>query len=101
MDEVIESLKAKFGSSVVTLDDREAMEEEIAGSDEELMEAYLENMELTDEQFAAGLSKAIGTGDIVPVFTCSALTGDGINEVLQQFIDFVPKPADHRTISCS
>ncbi|MGI6765875.1 MAG: elongation factor G [Lentihominibacter sp.] len=95
LDEVIGSLKAKFGSSVVTLDDREAMEEEIAGSDEELMEAYLENMELTDEQFAAGLSKAIGTGDIVPVFTCSALTGDGINEVLQQFIDFVPKPTDH------
>ena len=95
LDETIQELKDKFGSSVVTLDDREAMEEEIAGTDEELMEYYFENMELTDEMFAKGLSKGIGTGDIVPVFSCSAMTGDGIKEVLQQFIDFVPKPADH------
>ena len=95
VDEVIDELKAKFGTSVVTLDDREAMEEEIAGTDEELMEAYFENMALTDEQFAKGLSKGIGTGDIAPVFTCSALSGDGIKEVLQNFIDFVPKAKAH------
>ena len=95
LDELVGQLKAKFGSSVVTLDDREALEEEIAGTDEELMEYYFENMELTDEQFAKGLSKGIGTGDIVPVFKCSSLKGEGIEEVLQQFIDFVPKPADH------
>ena len=95
VDELVGELKSKFGSSVVTLDDRESMEEEIAGTDEELMEAYFENMTLTDEQFAKGLSKGIGQGDIVPVFTCSSMTGDGIKEVLQQFIDFVPKAADH------
>jgi len=95
LGELIQQLKDKFGSSVVTLDDRESLEEEIAGTDEELMEAYFENMELTDEQFAKGLSKGIGSGDIVPVFSCSSLTGDGIEEVLQQFIDFVPKATDH------
>ncbi len=95
LDETIQALKDKFGSSVVTLDDRESMEEEIAGTDEELMEYYFENMELTDEMFAKGLSKGISQGDIVPVFTCSAMTGDGVQEVLQQFIDFVPKAADH------
>ena len=95
VDETIQALKDKFGTSVVTLDDREAMEEEIAGTDEELMEYYFENMELTDEMFAKGLSKGIGQGDIVPVFSCSAMTGDGIEDVLQHFIDFVPKAADH------
>ncbi len=95
LDETIQALKDKFGSSVVTLDDRESMEEEIAGTDEELMEYYFENMELTDEMFAKGLSKGIGQGDIVPVFSCSALTGEGIKEALQNFIDFVPKAADH------
>lgn len=92
---VIEELKEKFGSSVVTLEDRESLEEEVAGTDEELMEIYLETMELTDEQFAKGLSKGIGSGDIVPVFTCSAMTGEGIKEALQQFIDLVPKATDH------
>ncbi len=95
VEELITALKDKFGSSVVTLDDRESMEEEIAGTDEELMEAYFENMALTDEQFAKGLSKGIGSGDIVPVFTCSSLTGEGVKEAIQQFIDFVPKPTSH------
>lgn len=95
VDEVIEELKEKFGSSVVTLDDREALEEEVAGTDEELMEVYLETMELTDEQFAKGLSKGIGSGDIVPVFTCSAVTGEGIKEALEQFVNLVPKATDH------
>ena len=62
VEALIEELKEKFGSSVVTLDDREALEEEVAGTDEELMDIYLETMELTDEQFAMGLSKGIGTG---------------------------------------
>lgn len=95
VDAVIEELKEKFGSSVVTLDDREALEEEVAGTDEELMEIYLETMELTDEQFAKGLSKGIGSGDIVPVFTCSAITGEGVKETLEQFISLVPKATDH------
>ena len=95
LDEIVQALKDKFGTSVVTLDDRESMEEEIAGTDEELMEYYFENMELTDEMFAKGLSVGIGHGDIVPVFACSAMTGEGIEQALQQFIDFVPKPEDH------
>ena len=87
---VIDELKTKFGTSVATLDDREALEEEIAGSDEELMEAYLENMELTDEQFAKGLSGAIASGDVVPVFTCSAVTGENVTDVLDSIVKFVP-----------
>ena len=95
LDETIQALKDKFGSSVVTLDDRESLEEEIAGTDEELMEYYFENMELTDEMFAKGLTKGISQGDIVPVFNCSSMTGEGVEAVLQNFIDFVPKAADH------
>ena len=89
VESLIEELKDKFGSSVVTLDDREALEEEVAGTDEELMDIYLETMELTDEQFALGLSKGIGSGAIVPVFACSAITGEGVKEALEQFVSYV------------
>ena len=82
---------AKFGTSVVTLDDRDAVSEAIAEVDEELMEIYFDAGEFTDEQFNTGLSKGIQQGDICPVFTCSALTGEGIKEVLQKVIDIVPK----------
>ena len=95
IDEVIAELKDKFGTAVVTLDDRESLEEEIAGTDEELMEYYLENMSLTDEQFAKGLSLGIASGDVVPVLQCSAMEGEGIKEVLDQFTKLVPAPASH------
>ena len=89
--QTIADLQAKFGSSVVTLDDRDAVSEAIAEVDEELMEIYFENMEFTDEEFNRGLSKGIAQGDICPVFTCSAIKGEGIKEVLQNIIDIVPK----------
>ncbi|MBQ5440690.1 MAG: elongation factor G [Firmicutes bacterium] len=92
VDQVISDLQAKFGTSVVTLDDRDAVSEAIAEVDEELMDIYFENMEFTDEEFNRGLSKGIAQGDICPVFQCSAVKGEGIKEVLQNIIDIVPKP---------
>ena len=91
VDQTIADLQAKFGSSVVTLDDRDAVSEAIAEVDEELMDIYFENMEFTDEEFNRGLSKGIAQGDICPVFQCSAIKGEGIKEVLQNIIDIVPK----------
>ena len=89
--QTIADLQAKFGTSVVTLNDREAVSEAIAEVDEELMDIYFENMEFTDEEFNRGLSKGIAQGDICPVFQCSAIKGEGIKEVLQNIIDIVPK----------
>lgn len=95
VDEVIEELKAKFGTSVVTLDDRDALNEAIAETDEELMEKFFSGEEFTDEEFNSGLSRGIGAGDIVPVMACSAIKGEGIEDVLARLIDLVPKAADH------
>ena len=95
VDNTIAELKDKFGTSVVTLDDKDALTEAIAEIDEELMEKFFSGEEFTDEEFNRGLSHGIGAGDIVPVLTCSAITGDGIKEALEKFIDLVPRAADH------
>ena len=95
VEKTIEELKAKFGTSVVTLDDRDALSEAIAEVDEELMEIYFDAGEFTDEQFSKGLVKGISSGDIAPVFACSAVTGQGIKEVLEQLIKYVPVATDH------
>lgn len=94
VDTVIASLQDKFGTSVVTLDDRDALSEAIAEVDEELMDIYFDAGEFTDEQFNRGLSKGIAQGDICPIFTCSAVTGEGIENTLKQIIDIVPKATD-------
>ena len=95
VDKTIEELKAKFGTSVVTLDDKDALTEAIAETDEELMEKYFAGEEFTEEEFNRGLSRGIGAGDIVPVMSCSAMTGEGIKEALEKFIDLAPKAVDH------
>ena len=92
VDATIAQLQDKFGTSVVTLDDKDAISEAIAEVDEEFMDIYFDAGEFTDEQFSRGLTKGILQGDIVPVFKCSAVTGEGVKEVLQEIIDFVPNP---------
>ena len=92
VDELISQLQDKFGTSVVTLDDRDSLTEAIAETDEELMEKFFEGEEFTDEEFNSGLSKGIASGDIAPVLVVSALTGEGIEDALQKFIDLTPKP---------
>ena len=95
VDNTIEELKDKFGTSVVTLDDKDALTEAIAETDEELMEKFFAGEDFTDEEFNRGLSHGIGAGEIVPVLACSAVTGEGVKEALEQFITLVPKPGDH------
>ena len=95
VDQIISDLKDKFGTSVVTLDDKDALTEAIAETDEDLMEKFFSGEDFTDEEFNNGLSHGIGSGDIVPVLACSSVKGDGITDVLEDFIKFVPKPADH------
>ncbi len=91
LESVIEALKEKFGTSVVTLDDEDALMEAIAETDEELMEKYFEGEAFTDEEFNSGLMNGIASGDICPVMTCSAIKGDGVKEVLDNCLKYVPK----------
>lgn len=95
VSKTIEELKAKFGTSVVTLDDKNALTEAIAETDEELMEKYFGGEEFTDEEFAKGLLAGIASGSIVPILTCCSFKNEGITEVLDAAIKYLPKAGDH------
>ena len=91
LDEVVDALKEKFGTSVVTLDDKDALTEAVAETDEELMEKYFEGEEFTEEEFSRGLMTGIAAGSICPVMTCSAIKGTGVKDILDNCIKYVPK----------
>ena len=91
LGDVVEALKKKFGTSVVTLDDKDALNEAVAETDEALMEKYFEGEEFTDEEFNNGLMTGIASGSICPIMTCSAIKGTGVKEVLDNCIKYVPK----------
>ena len=73
---------------------REALVEAVAGSDEELMEKYLEEGELTVEEIKKGLRKATIANDIVPVVCGTSYKNKGVQKLLDAVIDFMPAPTD-------
>lgn len=93
---VMEDLKAKFGVSVVTLDDKEALNEAIAETSEELLEKFFSGEEFTEEEFKQGLHNGIASGDIAPILQCSALKGEGIKELMDAIIKYIPTPTEHK-----
>ncbi|HML38721.1 MAG TPA: elongation factor G [Bacillota bacterium] len=95
VDKVIADLKAKFGTSVVQLSEKEALTEAVAESDEELLEKYFGGEEFTEEEFNRGLAAGIASGSIVPVMTCCALSGNGIKEFMDTLIKYVPNAKNH------
>lgn len=94
-DKLVEQLREKFGNSVVTDDDEDALREAVAGTDEALMEKFFNDEPFTDEEFTNGLMDGIANGDVVPIIKASNLTGEGIDEVLRSIARYVPTPSKH------
>ena len=94
-DAVVEELREKFGNSVVTDDDMDALNEAVAGTSEELMEKFFNDEPFTEEEFVNGLMNGIAVGEIVPVFKASNFTGEGIDHLLTAIPRYVPDPEEH------
>jgi len=71
---------------------REAIIENAAENDEELMEKYFEGEELTKEDIKKGLREGIIEGDVVPVFIGAAVHGQGVSLLLDNIVAFMPSP---------
>jgi elongation factor G len=77
---------------------RERLLEAVAESDDELMNAFLENGTLDDVQFAAGLQKAIAGRKVFPILATAATTMVGAHHVLDSLVQFAPSPADRPAV---
>jgi elongation factor G len=73
---------------------REAMIEEISGSDDELMEKYLGGEQLTEAEIKAGIRKATSMLLINPVLCGSAFKNKGVQTLLDAVVDYMPAPTD-------
>ncbi len=72
---------------------REAIMEAAAGAEDELMEKFFEDGELSFEDMMHGLRQGIKDGTVVPVVCCSGITRVGLSKVLDNIIDLMPSPA--------
>ena len=100
-DKTFDELKEKFGVALAPLSlplseglDDELMEN-IAGTDEELMEKYLEEGELSEDEIKKGLAAGIASGDIVPVLQSIFELGKGVDDILDAVEACVANPLQH------
>lgn len=68
--------------------------ENIAESDEALMEKYLEEGSLSLEDLKTGLRAGVLSGELTPVLTCAALENKGGKAVLDAVEALLPSPLD-------
>ncbi|MBP7830061.1 MAG: elongation factor G [Kiritimatiellae bacterium] len=73
---------------------RLALVEAVADKDEEVMRAFMENMDVPAETLRAGLRRATLAGALVPVLGGAALRNRGIQPLLDAVVDYLPSPLD-------
>ncbi|MEE8319933.1 MAG: elongation factor G [bacterium] len=78
---------------------REKLVEAAAESEDELVEKYLEEGGLTDEEILRGLRTGVVTGDILPVFCGSATLNIGVRKLLDGIQNMMPSPGDRGLIT--
>ena len=71
---------------------RQMIMETVAETDEELLEKYLDNGKLSDEDIYSGFIKGCSDGEIAPVLCGSATKVVGIKSMLENIIGCFPSP---------
>jgi elongation factor G len=68
--------------------------EAIISSNDELMEKYLEGVEITLAEKQAALRAAVCQNKIVPILCGSAFKNKGVQPLLDAIVDYLPSPVD-------
>ncbi|KGD59734.1 elongation factor (EF) [Alcanivorax jadensis T9] len=77
---------------------REQMAEAAAEGSEELMEKYLDNGELTNDEIKAGLRQQVLANEIVLGLCGSAFKNKGVQALLDAVVEFLPAPDEVKAI---
>lgn len=77
---------------------RASLMEYVAETDDDLLEHFLEEGELSDEALRTGLAAAVRQGKIAPVLPCSPLNNEGSSIILDTIVSLLPSPAQRPTL---
>ncbi len=73
---------------------RESLMENVAETDDDLIEKFLEDGELSLEDTKSGLKNAVAGGALVPIYVGAATLNYGTASLLDAINDILPSPAD-------
>ncbi len=93
--ETDEALKEQYNTY------REKLVEAAAEGDDELIEKYLEQGTLTQEEVVRGLREDVLARRIVPVVCGSIEKGIGVQELLDAIVNFLPSPTERPEVTAA
>ena len=77
---------------------REVLVEAAAEANEDLMNKYLEGVDLTEKEIMKGIRARTLSNEIVPVVCGSAFKNKGVQAMLDAVIDYMPAPTEVKAI---
>ncbi|MFB1001835.1 MAG: elongation factor G [Pseudomonadales bacterium] len=77
---------------------RENMVEAAAEANDELMEKYLEDGELTEDEIKQGIRARTLANEIIPVLGGSAFKNKGVQAMLDAVVEYMPSPVEVKAI---
>ena len=100
LDNVLLELKTSLSKNCVminSLEDPDLMEA-VAESSDSLLEKYLEVMKLSQDEIKAGLTDAVIKRKLFPVVVGSALNDKGIQDLLDEVVQYLPDPSQRTAV---
>lgn len=91
-DEIPEDLKQKV------IEKRAKLIEQIAETDDNLLNKYLNSEEITIEELKQALRKATIAYKLIPVYCGSSLRNKAVQPILDAIVDYLPSPIDLKEI---
>jgi elongation factor G len=78
---------------------RHILIEQIAETDDTLLENYLDGKELSEDELKKALRKAVISYKLVPIYAGSSLRNKGVQPLLDAVVDYLPAPTDIKQIT--
>lgn len=105
-DEASEGKKFTVGEIPAELKDevelaRAELVEKVADLDEEVMEAFLEKGDLTNDELIPAIRRQVIAGRIVPVLCGTSLRDKGVQPLLDAIVAFLPSPLDRPSVTAT
>ncbi len=80
---------------------KEALTEAAAESSEELLDKYLAEGTLTNDEIVAGVKNGLKTGETIPIMGGSATQNMGVINLMYEIVDLLPSPQERRPVLAS
>ncbi|MBQ7236236.1 MAG: elongation factor G [Clostridia bacterium] len=77
---------------------KEALIEAAAETSEELLDKYLAEGTLTNDEIVAGIKNGLSAGETVPIMGGSALQNMGVINLMYEIVDLLPSPIERRPV---